>query len=630
MFYENKSATGNWQIIPYAGQLWMDNGSGSSPSIDEEPNISYLGNTVVIVWQEAGYIQCRAYSYNTTNNDYELSVNWTWVSGEPAGAVLAPSVALSYNGWCIVAWERSSSGGLRYRIEQLGNPNTPIYEGPISGTNSNSSNPSASATKNSNYFDIAWQQLTPPPPGPPPVSIVACRLGQTGTVVHAPTAISSSAMKINSHVSIASLPTDAKVCWIADFSGTGDPGSTSAIFCSPWTSLSYWRYYYYCKSTSINKLDDESNFYFAFSQIFNMQGYNDYDWVVSGSNLNTWRNVNTNKTDVQLCNGPTNNNMFLTSYYSSTLPYYFQMSNSLGSAGLGKENTNSIISGRGVVLENNGAGIYYSLSRITVDGNPVNFIQMNEAVGHSNNDSLYRSVITEANGKINATVDTVNKVMVSDPFTIAENSKLTFDEYSGVADSASAASLLAEKRNVTFTISLVDDATGQTIGTLKEAKFIGAALSAYKTSSYIVDTKDIQGKMVRIKVTVFTNVDNPKLTLINKYTGTNGANQLNKSTTVQELTFEALGVVKDYALDQNYPNPFNPATTISYQIPKDGRVTIKIYDIVGREVATLVDEARSAGQYAVKFDASHLSSGIYFYSIKSGDYTAVKKMSLIK
>ena len=81
---------------------------------------------------------------------------------------------------------------------------------------------------------------------------------------------------------------------------------------------------------------------------------------------------------------------------------------------------------------------------------------------------------------------------------------------------------------------------------------------------------------------------------------------------------------------QNYPNPFNPATTISYQIPKDGHVTIKIFDAIGREVTTLVDEFKPSGRYSVKFDASRLSSGIYFYSIRSAEYTAVKKMSLIK
>jgi len=80
----------------------------------------------------------------------------------------------------------------------------------------------------------------------------------------------------------------------------------------------------------------------------------------------------------------------------------------------------------------------------------------------------------------------------------------------------------------------------------------------------------------------------------------------------------------------NYPNPFNPTTTISYQIPTTGRVTIKVFDVLGRDVTTLVDDVKPAGKYSVRFDASRLSSGIYFYSIKSGNYNAVKKMLLLK
>ena len=83
-------------------------------------------------------------------------------------------------------------------------------------------------------------------------------------------------------------------------------------------------------------------------------------------------------------------------------------------------------------------------------------------------------------------------------------------------------------------------------------------------------------------------------------------------------------------MSQNYPNPFNPATTISYQLPKNGQVTIKVYDMLGREVKTLVNENKPAGSYNVSFDAGSLSSGVYIYRIVAGDYTAAKKMTLVK
>ncbi len=97
-----------------------------------------------------------------------------------------------------------------------------------------------------------------------------------------------------------------------------------------------------------------------------------------------------------------------------------------------------------------------------------------------------------------------------------------------------------------------------------------------------------------------------------------------------DLSATAIALPTEYKLFQNYPNPFNPTTTINYQIPKDGRVTIKVFDILGREVKTLVDEFKPSGQYLVRFDASHLSSGLYFYSLKSDSYSVVKKMMLLK
>ncbi|MGD1007418.1 MAG: S8 family serine peptidase [Ignavibacteriaceae bacterium] len=85
-----------------------------------------------------------------------------------------------------------------------------------------------------------------------------------------------------------------------------------------------------------------------------------------------------------------------------------------------------------------------------------------------------------------------------------------------------------------------------------------------------------------------------------------------------------------YALFNNYPNPFNPSTIIQYQLPTNGMVTIKVYDILGREVKTLVNDYKTAGNYSVSFDASKLASGIYFYQIRAGNFITTKKMMLVK
>ncbi|MEO8664742.1 MAG: DUF4394 domain-containing protein [Ignavibacteria bacterium] len=85
-----------------------------------------------------------------------------------------------------------------------------------------------------------------------------------------------------------------------------------------------------------------------------------------------------------------------------------------------------------------------------------------------------------------------------------------------------------------------------------------------------------------------------------------------------------------YELTQNYPNPFNPVTRISFSLPKQTQITLKVYDILGKEIATLVNEVKPAGTYDVNFNASSFSSGVYFYKIEADNFTDIKRMMLIK
>ncbi|MGE5437721.1 MAG: T9SS type A sorting domain-containing protein [Syntrophothermus sp.] len=86
----------------------------------------------------------------------------------------------------------------------------------------------------------------------------------------------------------------------------------------------------------------------------------------------------------------------------------------------------------------------------------------------------------------------------------------------------------------------------------------------------------------------------------------------------------------EYFLSNNFPNPFNPSTTISYSLPSNGFTTLKVYDVLGNEVATLINEEKGPGYYTVDFNASYLSSGVYFYNLTSGGFTMIKKMILMK
>ena len=89
-------------------------------------------------------------------------------------------------------------------------------------------------------------------------------------------------------------------------------------------------------------------------------------------------------------------------------------------------------------------------------------------------------------------------------------------------------------------------------------------------------------------------------------------------------------VPEQFELSQNFPNPFNPSTVITWQLPMDSHVTLKVYDVLGNEITTLVNEEKQAGVFEVEFSASDLSSGVYFYKIEAGDFVQTKKMVLLR
>ena len=105
-------------------------------------------------------------------------------------------------------------------------------------------------------------------------------------------------------------------------------------------------------------------------------------------------------------------------------------------------------------------------------------------------------------------------------------------------------------------------------------------------------------------------------------------NWLSTPTDVEEDPSSGLPIT--FELSQNYPNPFNPATNIKFSIPETSPVTIKVFDVLGNEIALLLDEVKSAGTYKITYDASGNASGIYFYQMKAGNFISVKKMSILK
>ena len=91
-----------------------------------------------------------------------------------------------------------------------------------------------------------------------------------------------------------------------------------------------------------------------------------------------------------------------------------------------------------------------------------------------------------------------------------------------------------------------------------------------------------------------------------------------------------MGVPEAYTLNQNYPNPFNPVTRITYSIPENAKVSLKVFNLLGQEVATLVNQDQARGNYVALFEANRVATGVYFYRLDAGKFTETKKMLLLK
>ncbi len=145
--------------------------------------------------------------------------------------------------------------------------------------------------------------------------------------------------------------------------------------------------------------------------------------------------------------------------------------------------------------------------------------------------------------------------------------------------------------------------------------------SADKFADTPLDLKMSESKF-KTKVFAFDGKKNIELT--------NSENNTIEGVTGNSSKESTANIPTEFALAQNYPNPFNPSTTINYELPASNFVTLKIYDLTGKEVMTLVNENQNAGRYTATFNGSNLASGMYFYKITAGEFTFVRKMVLIK
>ena len=415
--------------------------------------------------------------------------------------------------------------------------------------------------------------------------------------------------------SIIAMGNGARVCWTGyriiykyeqyKIDGVQTGGSTpqyKVVFRDPDNTSRAWQFGRNVSSPNFNKQNDNTYYAFAWSENLSQIKFADN----SLSTVRTIDNVTGQKP--QMSNGPDKNNMYCMSYeYNSGVPYYFTMSDDLGSYyQFPKTNYFAFTSGREGILSIDGAEFYFSLGDIRVDGQPIDFIEIADSVSVNN-------------------LSTLNEYMVTDPINISDNSDFIYSVQYGINDSLSASQAILEDMLINFKVMLIDNSTGEIIGIHDDVTYDSENIYQYNNISYRVNTEGIGNRSVRLKLLVEDNFT-PVYSLSKIYSD---ESVLGK-TTLKEINYQGSGVITTYDLSQNYPNPFNPTTTIRYQLPESGKVNLIIYDILGREVTTLVNDFKTEGRYEATFNTSSLASGVYLYRLNVNDYVDVKKMILLK
>lgn len=383
------------------------------------------------------------------------------------------------------------------------------------------------------------------------------------------------------------------------------------VFTDPSNPTYFWNWGNQVGNVSLNKATtgtDDINYVIGWSENNGAQSryIRNTNFTSPATFLNASSQTMTGNGDLQVTNGGSLTTMYGYFLQSGTPNKFAQSLDLSGTAS--KRETAPIYSGREGIVRKDSAQFYFAFGDILVNGEPVRFVPIPDTL---NCDSL----------------EAVNIYLTSENFALTDGAAFSYSVMYGITDSAAAVAALQNGRKVTFRVELVDAGTGQIIGVHDEIEFSGSNVFQYDNIGYEVNTEGLGSRNVKLRLQVFADAES-HYSISDRYDEQEALGKQSAKRT--SISFKGSYVITEYALDQNYPNPFNPTTTISYALPKEGMVTIKINDALGREVKTLVNEFKQTGRFTAEFDASRLASGVYIYKLVSGEYTAVKKMMLVK
>jgi hypothetical protein len=314
---------------------------------------------------------------------------------------------------------------------------------------------------------------------------------------------------------------------------------------------------------------------------------------------------------MQVINSSSASTMRSLGFSTGSTPYRFNLSSAIP---LYKSAGHTIGTGRGGFVTVGDARFVFLLGDVVAGSRKIDFVDMSDTVHIAGGASL-------------------NNILETKPFTITGSSPLSYAVRYWTADSAKAVAALGGGKSVSFKVEIVDAETGSIIGTFDQCTYTSSQIVNHKSMGYDVNTSGIGTRSVKLRLRVAASPD-AEYAVVNAVAKESALTKKGSKRT--KINLMDASVVTAYSLLSNYPNPFNPATQIAYQLKDAGIVRLGVYDMLGREVALLVNERQEAGSYSATWNAGTLSSGVYVYRISVKDenggslFNETRRMMLLK
>lgn len=305
---------------------------------------------------------------------------------------------------------------------------------------------------------------------------------------------------------------------------------------------------------------------------------------------------------LQLNNSTDLNTMYALVFDNSSLPYSFVRSfpvSQIGKTGLGAP------SSRIAIARKDSAVFYISAARLSLDENSIGYSSKTDSLKHFDCNSI-------------------GEILSSGVFTPKDNSKISYELEYGALDTLNALKTLAKEDGISCNLVLYDVENKTAIKVVEKFSLIKNSIKeseiSYKKISGSIDVKKFANRQLRLQLAIEDGI-HANWGIMERVLNPEEQRQAEKME-IEKVT--------EYTLSQNYPNPFNPTTMISYALPRASMVSLKIYDLLGKEVKTLVNEYKTEGRYSAFFNASGLPSGTYIYEIRADAFVKSGKMMLLK